>query len=702
MPNLLAPIVEALLQVPATRPHADPGPADRRPTDSRPGDGDDERLAADVSTLTSAFLRALAGIDAGGAQTRAELRAGAAADPSSALARLYHEGLDRIETELAGRSADPEFSAILERAARILEQSAGDGARREAIWSVLFPQGTATLGHEAEREAELRARRRILLAAPAADPIEDPAREVLFTSNVLLTRPLTADGDARLRASGLAGLVPDVVADPQRHWYDHPIPLGIAPEANELLHGLRGLDDAIAFERRDGHATGEPVPVVLSVSVTHDGLHPAARPWVEAELRQAGGLRHVAPYVITERDVRRLVDEVLGPAWLRFAPVASTGAATDGASAFDVLGVDGPYGRHYSFLKAIAAVWHVTMDPAVRATFKIDLDQVFPQDVLVAETGRSAFGHLANPAWGGTGRDAAGRDVELGLIAGGLVNASQIDDGLFTPDVPAPRGPAGAHEWVFLSALPQAISTRGEINARYESPDLDGVGTMLERIHVTGGTNGIRVDALRRHRPFTPSFVGRAEDQAYILSVLDLPGPRLAYLHASGLVMRHDKEAYARSAIEAAEVGKLVGDDVRILVFSALVDLLERRGAETPGALGGPAVRSLLDPFTGSFASRLPATVVLLRFAFRLRDWAAGPPGRLRELATDGARRLLETLAFTADPVAFAAAVEAERTGWHRFYDTLDALEAAIASEDPDALALRVRARSILDACRAR
>ena len=122
---------------------------------------------------------------------------------------------------------------------------------------------------------------------------------------------------------------------------------------------------------------------------------------------------------------------------------------------------------------------------------------------------------------------------------------------------------------------------------RYDTPEWDGPTACIERVHVTGGTNGILVDALRRHRPFTPSFVGRAEDQAYLLSVLGRPGdrgadgstPRLAYVHAAGLIMRHDKEAFAGEAIAAAEAGKLLGDDVRILQFSAYA-----------GAIAGPAV----------------------------------------------------------------------------------------------------------------
>ena len=61
-------------------------------------------------------------------------------------------------------------------------------------------------------------------------------------------------------------------------------------------------------------------------------------------------------------------------------------------------------------------------------------------------------------------------------------------------------------------------STVAEMMARYDGAPQDGRARCLERIHVTGGTNGILIDALRRHRPFTPTFIGRAEDQAYLLT----------------------------------------------------------------------------------------------------------------------------------------------------------------------------------------
>ena len=70
--------------------------------------------------------------------------------------------------------------------------------------------------------------------------------------------------------------------------------------------------------------------------------------------------------------------------------------------------------------------------------------------------------------------------------------------------------------------------------SRYHTPHLDGTHTCIQRVHVTGGTNGILIDSLRRHRPFTPSFISQAEDQAYLLSALHDTGENLAYVHEDG------------------------------------------------------------------------------------------------------------------------------------------------------------------------
>ncbi len=656
-------------------------------------------LVVDVDPLarvTAAFLVAAAGAAHPDYDRAVAVLTAPAAGPAAHLAAFYRAGLDRMAAELNRVTAvHPEVAARLGAAAADLNASTSADETRDAIWGAFFPQAVGIRGDVEGRVRDLRSARTVTVTRPAPDPMTNPARDVLFTSNVLLTIPAaTTDVGALAYPQPLRDAIVAAAGEPQRYWFDHPIQLGVEPAGNELLHGLRGLDAAVDAEPEAGRVT-----CLLSVSVTHDGLGPVARPYVETELARAGGLRHLDIVAVTEGDARRLVDEVIVPALALSLGEPAATAAAPGLLA--VVGVDGEYGRHYSFLKAIAALWHVAIDPGVRATFKIDLDQVFPQGVLVEETGRTAFGHLATPLWGATARDAEGRDIELGMLAGALVNESEIRCGLFTPDVDLPKRPPTLDEHVVYSALPQAISTRAEMMERYDGPAVDGVGHALERIHVTGGTNGIRVDALRRHRPFSPTFVGRAEDQAYILSALGQPGPRLAYAHAAGLIMRHDKQAFTGEAMAAAHVGKLIGDDVRILVFSAYADAAAGDGLD--GALDRAALRRLLDPFTGGFVSAIPQTVVLLRLALRtIRMFAAGEVEHAHEYASAAARRVDEALEVFGNAAAVAGRVQAERTAWGHYYDALDTLEAGIGAEDERALELRARAVGVIDACRIR
>jgi hypothetical protein len=340
----------------------------------------------------------------------------------------------------------------------------------------------------------------------------------------------------------------------------------------------------------------------------------------------------------------------------------------------------------------VAALWNVLIDPAIRATFKIDLDQVFPQDLLVNQTGGSAFELLQTPLWGAQGLDDLGRPLELGLIAGALVNEKDACRSIFSPDVPFPKGPLAPDEYIFYSTLPQALSTEAEMMARPGRGLPEGKGACLQRIHVTGGTNGVLVDSLRRHRPFTPSFIGRAEDQAYLLSVLQEKGPRLAYVHRDGLIMRHDKEAFAQEAIETARVSKLVGDYIRILYYSAYGRLLSNDIT---------SIKETVDPFTGCFISHIPNTVVFLRFALKaLWFFAQGMGNEGLEFVTKGAPRILDTIRFVhGDDSSLEACYRKERRDWHIYYDTLTAIEHGLKEKDTFAVTLKKKAEAITAQC---
>ena len=651
----------------------------------RPVDESDEAL---WGRLSAAFLVMLAG---DGLPGRSKARDFATVLAASArwgnLARFYLDGIRRVTEEVGERCRqDALFSAACDRAEAALGRGASGAAAVEHVWSVLFPEGVGIRGNEARRVSELRRRRTVAVRHVNAHPIHNPIREVLFTANVLLTTPLPGADLSGCDSGFLAGLA-RASGEPQRYWYDHPIPVGVRADNNEILYGLRHLNDAVEVERRRQPAAAGRVVCVLSVSVTHTGLHELGQAYLERILAAAPPLDNLDIFAFTEADCRALVRRVFLPIVQRCRP------CDEAEDLLSVVGVDGRYGRHYSFLKAVAALWQVFIDPGVRGTFKIDLDQVFPQQELVAQTGASAFEHLRTPLWGAAGEDAEGRPVALGMIAGALVDQRDIGRGLFTPDVTFPGGGLAPEEFVFFSRLPQALSTEAEMMTRYRDGSVpDGRTFCLERIHVTGGTNGILVDSLRRFRPFTPGFIGRAEDQAYVLSTMGA-SERLGYLHAAGLFMRHDKEAFAQEAMALAKVGKEIGDYVRILMFSAYARAMGTSVDE---------VKALADPFTGCFVSRLPATVVLLRFALRVASLSdQGQYAEAAEFARVGMPQLHEALDFTSgEPSGLEQAYHRERTGWQLFYDCLADVERGLVAGEAWAESARDAAREIVAGCR--
>lgn len=658
-----------------------------------PTEGDNSDPESVALRLHVSFLRSLGGELHEANPPAAQFLEHMRSDPRwGAVADFYAKGLVAIDSELNEvRREDPAVLADLDALVKILAMPPERRAPHqltEAFWTAFFPEGAGIRGLEEPREEELRQRRTVIIESPLAEGLTDPGRHLLLSTNAMLTQPLPNTTGARL-ADDLVDELSSVAGESQTDWYDHPMPIGVADTANEILHGLRGMDAAIAFEKERGVVDASGVlPIVLSVSVTRRGLAALARRYVEDLFRRTGRPAHLDVYVFTDEDVRRMVDEILAPAASRYFPETAI-------SLLDVLGVDGPYGRHYSFLKAVSAWWHVMVDPAVIATYKFDLDQVFPQEVLVASTGRSALEHLNNPLWGATGRDATGEPVELGMLAGSLVNEGDIDSSLYTADVKYPEVDPKRDELVFWSTLPQALSTAAEMGTQYETGGIDGVQVVLERVHVTGGTTAIRIDALRRHRPFTPSFIGRAEDQAFLLSTYGRAGPRLGHLHADGLKMRHDKEVFAADAVRAAAVAKLVGDYERIILFSGYARAVTNDVEKLKRHLG---------PFTGCFVSRLPITVTHLRFALRaVRFFEEGQPDEGISFTEIGARRIGEAIQFASGSASLLESRLAhERAGWDLYYDILDALEQALDSGDTFALRLRTRARALLEDIRVR
>ena len=649
---------------------------------------EDQDANALGQTLNEAFLILLAGEGHSKfSQAQTYLEKLATSPEWGDWAKFYLSSAQLIAAEIEHRcQQNPELKAKFQQAEAALAKNATDErAISEAIWAVLFPEGASIRDQENDRIAALREKRTVAIDKLNPNPIQHPAQQILFTSNVLLTTPLPsadlADFDADFKVQ-----LSETSQEPQLYWYDHPIPIGVSAESNEILYGLKHFNHAVEFERQRHPDEQGKADCVLSVSVTHKRLQTLGKQYLKQVLAANEPLEQLNIFAFTEADADALIQQVLLPI------VEQCRLGDNAADLLTVFGVDGRYGRHYSFLKAIAALWHVLIDPEIRATFKIDLDQVFPQAELVDQTGSSAFEHFLTPLWGATGQDAEGKPIELGMIAGALVNQRDIHKGVFTPDVIFPDGALQPDEHVFFSKLPQALSTDAEMMTRYQrGTALDGDNACLQRIHVTGGTNGILVDSLRRFQPFTPSFIARAEDQAYLLSTLGQP-ERLGYAHASGLIMRHDKEGFAQEAIAMAKVGKQIGDYLRILMFSAYAEALPQEVDQ---------IKNIVDPFTGCFISRLPATVALLRLTLKVATlFNQGKPEEAMEFMRTGIPQLREGLEFTqGQPSGLQTVYKQEQQGWHLFYSCLEGVEKALQAGEDWALSVQSAAKQIVADC---
>jgi hypothetical protein len=341
------------------------------------------------------------------------------------IAKFYLNGVSLIKEEIKNEvNGCDDFPARLESLARFLKDgphSPSDPNTVEKLWSLFFPEGCGILSDRSSAEHALRDKRKVKITDLNPDPVTDPAREILFTSNVLITLPPDKVSIKELNLSiPLKDHITNIMKEEQLYWYDHPMEMGADSEKSEFIYGLKGFDEAIHFERKRGNISCSTRPLmVMSVSATHRGLHHIAKPYLEEVLKDTSCPLNFDLCLFTEKDTQDIVSDILMPAAEEFLN-------RDGAELMLIFGVDGEYGRHYSFLKAVALFWNILIDEKIKATFKIDLDQFFPQNELVKETGKSAFDHLKTNLWGATGIDSKGKPVELDMIAGALVNNHDI------------------------------------------------------------------------------------------------------------------------------------------------------------------------------------------------------------------------------------------------------------------------------------
>ena len=397
---------------------------------------------------------------------------------------------------------------------------------------------------------------------------------------------------------------------------------------------MENLDNALAFEvQRNNIDKSDKITLVLSVSVTHQGLEEIALKYIKSITKKYLKLKHIDLFLYDEDTCNKITSSVF----------------PDKHQTNYIMGVNGNYGRHFTFLKYILLLWNKFVDSKIRYSFKIDLDQIFDQEALLKTTGFSIFEIFKNQKyWGGTATDQEGNNVDLGLLAGALVNKKDISQGLFTPDVKRPVNKdlfsKLSSKKIFCPEWPQSVSTETEL--MYKSDD-------IQRVHVTGGTTGITLDSLKKWAPFTPSFINRAEDQAFGISTIQ-ENEYLSHCHGKDLIMRHDKHAFATKSIEMSKFGKEIGNLERILLFSHYASEHE---------LGFDKLKHRLWPFTSSFLSKYPELLTGLIFlidgCFNGGDYVSS-----------GSKRLIDTHLFCKTKLN--AQLQNEKFFWKELVERLE------------------------------
>jgi hypothetical protein len=490
---------------------------------------------------------------------------------------------------------------------------------------------------------------------------------------------------------------------------------GDALHASEFIFCLRRLEETFRAEveiekaaRKDHIREGDKVPLYISISPTYGGMNlgSVGREVLKCQYTAAvksgilPELKFVEPYLYSQTEVKHLIKDVLVPAAKRYFPEMPDKEIEGYLSFF---GVEGHYAMHYNFLKAFGSLAKF-MNPRVKAVIKIDTDQSFPADRFYRETGSCWLESFTIPTIGALARDRNERNIYLGCFAGSLTNLNELidKDDLFLPDIAIPDVPESIPEGeagVFYQGLLQSLITRGEAfppEVQWKALKILNEYPYM-RTFVTGGTTGFLVDALERYAPFVDAHVHRAEDQAFLLSVLfdQYDGNLLRYVYFPGLHMIHEKESVASESIKIAEPYKKIYDLERIWTFSHLARALcEIKGWNFED------VRKTLNFFTASFIQPFPGLLALTRFVLSV----AGKGGRNREdiiYQKEGLRRLSK-IAFSQERYYrdTKTRVAKQIKAWRFYYDLMIRLRESAEKRDPFALALKTKASEINNNCK--
>ncbi len=150
--------------------------------------------------------------------------------------------------------------------------------------------------------------------------------------------------------------------------------------------------------------------------------------------------------------------------------------------------------------------------------------------------------------------------------------------------------------------------------------------------------------------------------------------------------------AFASQAIEAAKIGSMIGDYIRILVFSQYTLALPWPQKKT---------KELIDPFTGSFVSKIPFSIVYLRFALKVASFFEERQNNQGlEFYNVGIARLYRVIKrLIKEPDYYNRVYKKEQKSWNIYYDILDFLEKALVAGDDFGLKIKKKAEDIVENC---
>lgn len=357
--------------------------------------------------------------------------------------------------------------------------------------------------------------------------------------------------------------------------YDHPVEIFCEKKEHELLNFLEEFDNDISFEKtKNVFNKNYKVPVIISISTTHKNLELIVSKWVRFEIKNLN-LKNLNIFILDNEVIEQLKKELF-----------------KNQNKFELFTVEGNYSNHFNALKYMQLIFEKGFN--IKAGFKLDTDEGINSENLYSVTSRTWFQTLCNKSIGNIAKAGNGKKFKLSFIIGEYVNNIDImktgyKNALFESDVKPPS--TYNNNMIFFNkgfAHAKATSIYNKFSKyKFEKNNSEFDSNSISHPVVKGGGYGIENSGLKKYTPFCPSFITRAEDQAFYYSGFS-KGIRGIFIET--LRITHYKEKYSHSE-EKTTFDRLIEDIHRLILFSEIGKFLNNK--------------NYLDPLPGVFISNM-------------------------------------------------------------------------------------------------